>query len=77
MLEVLFSTGLRVSELVALDRYVNTDRGEISIKGKGGKIRVVFLSDRAKESDKSLFGQTKRCRRSLVLTFSKPKRQNR
>lgn len=49
ILETLFSTGLRVSELVNLNRdEINLDRGEFGVKGKGGRIRVVFLSDRAK-----------------------------
>ncbi|MEX1123877.1 MAG: site-specific tyrosine recombinase/integron integrase [Patescibacteria group bacterium] len=48
ILEVLFSTGLRVSELVALKRsHVNPKTGEFSIKGKGGKVRPVFLADQA------------------------------
>jgi site-specific recombinase XerD len=48
ILEVLFSTGLRVSELCSLDRdKVNLDTREFGIKGKGGKVRVVFLSTRA------------------------------
>ncbi|MFA7252952.1 MAG: site-specific tyrosine recombinase/integron integrase [Patescibacteria group bacterium] len=48
ILEVLFSTGLRVSELASLDiDDLNFDRGEISILGKGKKIRVVFLSEEA------------------------------
>lgn len=48
ILEVLFSTGLRVSELVKLDRdKVDLDRREFGIIGKGGKARVVFLSQRA------------------------------
>jgi site-specific recombinase XerD len=48
ILEVLFSTGLRVSELVKLDRdKVDLDRREFGIVGKGGKARVVFLSQRA------------------------------
>jgi len=47
-LEVLFSTGLRVSELTKLDRdKINMDRREFGIIGKGGKARVVFLSSRA------------------------------
>ncbi|MEK7461390.1 MAG: tyrosine-type recombinase/integrase [Patescibacteria group bacterium] len=50
ILETLFSTGLRVSELVAMDRaQVNLDRGEFGVRGKGGKVRVVFLSEPAKE----------------------------
>lgn len=48
ILEVLFSTGLRVSELVSLNREkVDLDRREFGIIGKGGKARVVFLSQRA------------------------------
>ncbi len=48
ILEVLFSTGLRVSELVSLDRdQIDLDRQEFSVVGKGRQIRVVFLSDRA------------------------------
>ena len=48
ILEVLFSTGLRVSELVKLDRdKIDLDRREFGIIGKGGKARVVFLSQRA------------------------------
>lgn len=48
ILEVLFSTGLRVSELVKLDRdKIDLDRREFGIIGKGGKARVVFMSQRA------------------------------
>lgn len=49
ILETLFSTGLRVSELAGLKKEsINLKTGEFSVKGKGSKIRVVFLSDRAK-----------------------------
>src|SRR6185503_2248127 len=48
MVETLFSTGLRLSELRALNRHLDTERGEISVRGKGGKIRVVFLAESAK-----------------------------
>ena len=48
ILELLFSTGLRVSELASLNvSDLNLDRGEIPVRGKGGKVRVVFLSDSA------------------------------
>ncbi|MGA2367998.1 MAG: tyrosine-type recombinase/integrase [Dehalococcoidia bacterium] len=48
ILETLFSTGLRVSELVKLNRdQINLDRKEFGVRGKGNKIRVVFLSDSA------------------------------
>ncbi len=48
MLELLFSTGLRVSELCSLSRDLDLTRDEFSIRGKGEKVRVVFLSDTAK-----------------------------
>jgi len=49
ILELLFSSGLRVSELVNLNRdQINLKTGEFSVRGKGSKIRVVFVSDRAK-----------------------------
>jgi len=48
ILEVLFSTGLRVSELVKLNRdSVNLGKREFGVIGKGGRPRVVFLSSRA------------------------------
>lgn len=48
VLEVLFSTGLRVSELVGLNRdQLDLDRREFGVIGKGRRPRVVFLSDRA------------------------------
>lgn len=47
MLELFFSTGLRVSELCSLDRDTDLKTGEISVRGKGGKIRVVFVSGSA------------------------------
>ena len=50
ILELLFSTGLRVSELCSLDKdSVDLKRDEFSIRGKGGKVRVVFLSDSARD----------------------------
>jgi site-specific recombinase XerD len=48
ILELLFSTGLRVSELSKLDvGDINLERDEIPVRGKGGKVRVVFLSNSA------------------------------
>lgn len=67
ILEVLFSTGLRVSELTKLNRdQINFNRKEFGIIGKGRRARVVFLSDSAalwlkkylderNDSDKALF----------------------
>lgn len=48
IMELLFSTGLRVSELVRLNRdSINLDRREFGVIGKGGRPRVVFISDSA------------------------------
>ncbi len=48
ILEVLFSTGMRVSELAKLDREkIDLKTKEFGIIGKGRKARVVFLNDRA------------------------------
>ncbi len=49
ILELLFSTGLRVSELCSLTRDLDLRSDEFSIRGKGGKVRVVFLSEEAKK----------------------------
>jgi len=48
LLELFFSTGLRLSELCSLNRDLDLSKDEFSIRGKGEKVRVVFLSDDAK-----------------------------
>ena len=49
ILELFFSTGLRVSELATLEReHVNLKKDEFTVMGKGRKSRVVFLSEQAK-----------------------------
>ena len=54
ILELFFSTGMRVSELAALQRdHINIKRDELSIRGKGDKLRVVFLSGRARGAIKA------------------------
>lgn len=50
ILEMLFSTGLRISELVSIKRDgLNLKRGEFAVRGKGDKMRLVFLSKKAVE----------------------------
>src|SRR6056297_2399695 len=50
ILELLFSTGLRVSEACNLKKEdINLDKNEFAVKGKGKRWRVVFLSAQAKE----------------------------
>ncbi|MEK7144780.1 MAG: site-specific tyrosine recombinase/integron integrase, partial [Patescibacteria group bacterium] len=50
ILEMLFSTGLRVSELCSLNSDIDLSRDEISVRGKGEKVRVVFISPAAKSA---------------------------
>jgi len=48
ILETLFNTGLKVSELVSLNReQVDLERKQIGLKGKGNKIRILFLPNQA------------------------------
>lgn len=54
ILELFFSSGLRVSELTALDRdKINLEKKEFSVLGKGSKIRIVFISDSAAQAIKN------------------------
>lgn len=53
ILELLFSTGLRVSELCSLPGDLDLSKDELSIRGKGEKVRVVFLSETAKQAVKN------------------------
>ncbi len=52
ILELFFSTGLRLSELTSLNRDLDLSKDEFSVRGKGSKVRVVFLSPEAKEAIK-------------------------
>lgn len=74
ILEVLFSTGLRVSELVSLSKEdINIDRGEFSIRGKGGKLRLVFLSEHAKTRLKEYIAKRTDPYLALFIRYSGPK----
>jgi len=71
ILETLFSTGLRVSELCRLNRYLNLERGEITIRGKGEKLRVVFLSERAKKAIKDYLARRTDAEEALFVSLAK------
>src|SRR3989338_3460073 len=76
LLEMLFSTGLRVSELVGLNKdNVNLKEAEFSVIGKGGKARVVFMSDAAVHWLEKYLGGRNDAYRALFLRYSgtKPK----
>ena len=59
ILELLFSTGLRVTELCSLPRDININADELSIRGKGGKVRVVFISADARTAVKKYLEKRK------------------
>ncbi|MFA4995872.1 MAG: tyrosine-type recombinase/integrase [Patescibacteria group bacterium] len=62
ILEILFSTGMRVSELASLNvSDLNFERGEIAVLGKGKKLRVVFLSMSAISSTKEYLEERGYC----------------
>jgi site-specific recombinase XerD len=67
ILELLFSTGLRVSELCSLTNDLDLNRDEFSIRGKGGKVRVVFLSDDARTAVKKYMSARKDMNEALFV----------
>ena len=70
ILETLFSTGLRVSELTNLDiDDINLERGEFMVRGKGEKERIVFLSDKAKDTINDYIKTRKDEHKPLFLHF--------
>jgi len=73
IMEVLFSTGLRISELCSLGRNMDIKRGEISVRGKGGKLRVVFLSERAKTAIKNYLDKRGDAEEALFVSLTKAK----
>lgn len=71
MLELLFSTGLRVSELVSLNKdRINLERKEFGIIGKGGKSRIVFVSERAAEWIKRYLNKREDIFKPLFIRYS-------
>lgn len=50
IIEFFFSTGLRVSELASLTRDIDMSEGSFSIRGKGEKMRIVFVSPEAQQA---------------------------
>lgn len=77
LLETLFSTGLRVSELCSLDRdHIDLKRGEFSIRGKGDKIRVVFVSPQAREALEKYLSKREDPDPALFIRFRNTKRDS-
>lgn len=75
ILQMLFSTGLRVSELCLLDRNkIDVKRGELSVMGKGRKIRLVFLSEDAKNHIGKYLDQRTDIDEALFIRIPKDKK---
>jgi site-specific recombinase XerD len=75
IMEILFSTGLRVSELVDLNRNdINLETKEFNVVGKGGKSRIVFLSDTAKEWLVNFFAKRTDKDEAVIIGFPKVKK---
>jgi integrase/recombinase XerD len=82
ILETLFSTGLRVAELVALDvkqlaSSVNKDSLELGVIGKGGHPRTVYFSDRALHWIKEYLKGRDDSDSALFINFKGPKKDSR
>lgn len=77
ILELLFSTGLRVSELCALSQEdVDLTRDEFSVRGKGDKVRVVFLSDTAKDAIRAYLKERKDFDDAMFIQYGKNAKHN-
>jgi site-specific recombinase XerD len=76
ILELFFSTGLRLSELCSLDRDLDLSKDEFSVRGKGEKVRVVFLSDSAKDAIREYLKARKDMDEPLFIQYSKNQRSN-
>jgi site-specific recombinase XerD len=75
IMELLFSTGLRVSELCSLDSDLDLTRDELSIRGKGEKIRVVFLSESAKDAVRAYMKARKDMEEALFVNYGRGKQK--
>ncbi len=75
ILELLFSSGLRVSELVGLDRdNINLERREFMVRGKGQKDRPIFISSEAAGWIKQYLVQRRDTSRPLFVRYSGSKK---
>ncbi len=73
ILELFFSTGLRLAELCSLNRDLDLSKDEFSIRGKGEKVRVVFLSDDAKDAIRAYLEKRKDMDEPMFVQLSNRK----
>lgn len=75
ILELLFSSGLRVSELVGLDRdHINLKRREFMVRGKGQKDRPIFISPEAAKWVEHYLSKREDNTRPLFVRYSGSKK---
>ncbi len=75
VLELLFATGMRVSELASLKiDGINLNRDEFSVRGKGDKVRVVFLSDTARAACKAYLAARRDASPYLFVSHDRAKK---
>lgn len=70
LLELFFSTGLRLAELCSLNADIDLTRDEFSIRGKGEKVRVVFISESAKKAIRAYLSKRADMKEPLFLQHS-------
>jgi site-specific recombinase XerD len=70
IIETLFSTGLRVSELVSLSRYTDFASDQVPVRGKGEKVRVVFFSEDCKLAIKNYLDERVDTNNFLFISHS-------
>jgi len=73
LLELFFSTGLRLAELCSLNRDLDLSKDEFSIRGKGEKVRVVFLSSEAKSAIKAYLSKRGDMEEAMFIQVSNNK----
>ena len=71
ILETFFSTGLRLAELCSLSRYLDLKRGEVSVRGKGDKMRVVFIADSARKAIQNYLAKRGDAEEALFVSLDK------
>jgi site-specific recombinase XerD len=72
IMELLFSSGLRVSELVNLNRdHINTKRREFMVRGKGNKDRPIFISESAAQRVTDYLEERSDTLAPLFLSYSR------
>lgn len=75
LLHLFFSTGLRLSELCSLNRDIDIAKDELSVRGKGEKVRVVFLSDDARSAIKQYLDKRGDFEEPLFIQYSHNKKE--